>query len=205
MQEFPQGADRAAGRFGFAETHGRSPWRRRPAPPGLRPGPCPPAAPCRGAAFSPPPPPPARPCRVQETAAPPFPEGAPRPPRTLLPRRRLTARRANRPPDSFRGRPAAAPHGGAGRRRPCGPPSPCRLPGTPTPKRPPERRALLSVSIPPSARPPAPPQSSSRCPPASPAAAPSGRAKTPPYPSRRCGSARIPSGSRCKAATHCAE
>ena len=85
------------------------------------------------------------------------------------------------------------------------PPSPCRLPGIPTPKRPPERRALLSVNIPPSARPPAPPRSSSRCPPASPAAAPSGRAKTPPYPSRRCGSARIPSGSRCKAATHCAE
>ena len=42
-------------------------------------------------------------------------------PRTPLPQCRLTARRANRPPDGFRGRPAAAPHGGAGRRRPCGP------------------------------------------------------------------------------------
>ena len=52
MQEFPQGADRAAGRFGFAETHGLRPWRRRRAPPGLRPGPCPPAAPCRGQALS---------------------------------------------------------------------------------------------------------------------------------------------------------
>ncbi len=141
------------------------------------------------------------------------------PPRTLLPHRRKPLR------SLFpRGHPALPAHfcrtaglrpagqtvlrtvlGGARRRRPCGPPSPCRLPGTPTPKRPPERRALLSVSIPPSARPPAPPRSSSRCPPASPAAAPSGRAKTPPYPSRRCGSARIPSGSRCKAATHCVE
>ena len=36
MQEFPQGADRAAGRFGFAETHGLRPWRRRRAPSGLR-------------------------------------------------------------------------------------------------------------------------------------------------------------------------
>ena len=169
MQEFPQGADRAAGRFGFAETHGLRPWRRRPAPPGLRPGPCPPAVPCRAQALSLRPRPPARFCR---TAG-------------LQPAGQTVLRTVL----------------GGGLR----PPSPCRLPGIPTPKRPPERRALLSVNIPPSARPPAPPRSSSRCPPASPAAAPSGRAKTPPYPSRRCGSARIPSGSRCKAATHCAE
>ena len=204
MQEFPQGADRAAGRFGFAETHGLRPWRRR-APPGLRPGPCPPAAPCRGQALSLRPRPPHASAAPQETAAFPFPEGTPRPPRTLLPRRRPTARRANRPPDGFRGRPAAAPTAAPGAAGPAGRPP---LAGSPAPPRQSarrERRVLLSVSIPPSARPPAPPRSFSRCPPASPAAAPSGRAKRPPYPSRRCGSARTPSGSRCKAATHCAE
>ena len=182
MQEFPQGAERAAGRFGFAETHGLRPWRRRRAPPGLRPGPRPPCSPLPGAGSLPPAPPPTHFCR---TAG-------------LRPAGQTVLR-------TVLGAACGRPHGGARRRRPCGPPSPCRLPSTPTPKRPPERRALLSVSIPPSARPPAPPQSSSRCPPASPAAAPSGRAKTPPYPSRRCGSARIPSESRCKAATHCAE
>ena len=204
MQEFPQGADRAAGRFGFAETHGLRPWRRRRAPPGLRPGPCPPAAPCRAQAFSPAPAP-AHFCRTAGNRCVPFSRGGTPPPRTLLPHRRLTARRANRPPDGFRGRPAAAPTAAPGAAGPAGHPP---LAGSPAPPRQSarrERRALLSVSIPPSARPPAPPRSSSRCPPASPAAAPSGRAKTPPYPSRRCGSARIPSGSRCKAATHCAE
>ena len=196
MQEFPQGADRAAGRFGFAETHGLRPWRRRRAPPGLRPGPCPPAAPCRAQAFSLRPRPPARFCCTAGNRCVPFSRGGTPPPA------RFCRTAGLRPAGQTVLRTVL---GGAGRRRPCGPPSPCRLPGTPTPKRPPERRALLSVSIPPSARPPAPPQSFSRCPPASPAAAPSGRAKTPPYPSRRCGSARIPSGSRCKAATHCAE
>ena len=203
MQEFPQGADRAAGRFGFAETHGLRPWRRRWAPPGLRPGPCPPAAPCRGQALSLRP----RPRTLLPYRRKPlrslFPRGHPAP-CTLLPHRRLAARRANRPSDGFRGGLRPPPR----RRR--APPAlraalPLQVSCTPTPKRPPERRALLSVSIPPSARPPAPPRSSSRCPPASPAAVPSGRAKTQPYPSRRCGSARIPSGSRCKAATHCAE
>ena len=63
MQEFPQGADRAAGRFGFAETRGLRPWRRRP-------GPCPPAAPLPGAGSLPPAP----------------------PPRTLLPHRRKPLR-----------------------------------------------------------------------------------------------------------------
>ena len=80
MQEFPQGADRAAGRFGFAETHGRSPWRRRRAPPGLRPGPCPPAVPCRAQALSLRPRPPHASAAPQEAAAFPFPEGTPRPP-----------------------------------------------------------------------------------------------------------------------------
>ena len=80
MQEFPQRADRAAGRFGFAETHGLRPWRRRRAPPGLRPGPCPPAAPCRGQALSLRPRPLHTSAAPQETAAFPFPEGAPRPP-----------------------------------------------------------------------------------------------------------------------------
>ena len=204
MQEFPQGADRAAGRFGFAETHGLRPWPRRWAPPGLRPGPCPPAAPCRGQALSLRP----RPRTLLPYRRKPlrslFPRGHPAP-CTLLPHRRLAARRANRPPDGFRGRPAAAPTAAPSAAGPAGRPPLAGSPAPPHQSARRERRALLSVSIPPSARPPAPPLSSSRCPPASPAAAPSGRAKTPPYPSRRCGSARIPSGSRCKAATHCAE
>ena len=183
MQEFPQGADRAAGRFGFAETRGLRPWRRRRAPPGLRPGPCPPCSPLPGAGSLPPAPPPAHFCRAAglrpagQTVLRTVLGGGLRPP----PRRRPAppALRAALPLQAPRHPHAKAPAGTAG--------------------------ASPLFSIPPSARPPAPPQSSSRCPPTSPAAAPSGRAKTPPYPSRRCGSARIPSGSRCKAATHCAE
>ena len=103
MQEFPQGADRAAGRFGFAETHGLRPWRRRRGRRGGGPGPRPPAVPCRAQALSLRPRPLHTSAAPQETAAFPFPEEAPRPPRTLLPHRRSTARRANRPPDGFRG------------------------------------------------------------------------------------------------------
>ena len=182
MQEFPQGTERAAGRFGFAETHGLRPWRRRRAPLGLRPGPCPPAAPCRAQAFSPAPAP-ARFCRTAGLR----PAG-----QTVL---RTVLGGGLRPPP---------------RRRPAPPALRAALP-LQTPRHPHAKAPAVPAgasplfSIPPSARPPAPPQSFSRCPPASPAAAPSGRAKTPPYPSRRCGSARIPSGSRCKAATHCAE
>ena len=121
MQEFPQGADRAAGRFGFAETHGLRPWRRRRAPPGLRPGPCPPAVPCRAQALSLRP----RPRTLLPYRRKPlrslFPREHPAP-CTLLPHRRLTARRANRPPDGFRGRPAAAPTAAPGAAGPAGRP-----------------------------------------------------------------------------------
>ena len=55
------------------------------------------------------------------------------PPRTPLPQCRLTARRANRPPDGFRGRPAAAPTAAPGAAGPAGLPSalPCRPPAPP--------------------------------------------------------------------------
>ena len=58
--------------------------------------------------------------------------------RTPLPQCRLTARRANRPPDGFRGRPAAAPTAAPGAAGPAGLPSalPCRPPA------PPRQRAL---------------------------------------------------------------
>ena len=123
MQEFPQGADRAAGRFGFAETHGLRPWRRRRAPPGLRPGPCPLQLPA-GRRFSP---------------------SGPAP-RTLLPHRRLTARRANRPPDGFRGRPAAAPTAAPSAAGPAGRPP---LAGSPAPPRQSARRngGRFSLSV----------------------------------------------------------
>ncbi len=54
-------------------------------------------------------------------------------PRTPLPQCRLTARRANRPPDGFRGRPAAAPTAAPGAAGPAGLPSalPCRPPAPP--------------------------------------------------------------------------
>lgn len=60
------------------------------------------------------------------------PNGTP-PPRTPLPQCRLTARRANRPPDGFRGRPAAAPTAAPGAAGPAGLPSalPCRPPAPP--------------------------------------------------------------------------
>ncbi len=55
------------------------------------------------------------------------------PPRTPLPQCRLTARRANRPPDGFRGRPAAAPTAAPGAAGPAGLPSalPCCPPAPP--------------------------------------------------------------------------
>ena len=55
------------------------------------------------------------------------------PHRTPLPQCRLTARRANRPPDGFRGRPAAAPTAAPGAAGPAGLPSalPCRPPAPP--------------------------------------------------------------------------
>ena len=54
-------------------------------------------------------------------------------PRTPLPQCRLTARRANRPPDGFRGRPAAAPTAAPGAAGPAGLPSAlsCRPPAPP--------------------------------------------------------------------------
>ncbi len=54
-------------------------------------------------------------------------------PRTPLPQCRLTARRANRPPDGFRGRPAAAPTAAPGAAGPAGLPSalPCLPPAPP--------------------------------------------------------------------------
>ena len=54
-------------------------------------------------------------------------------PRTPLPQCRLTARRANRPPDGFRGRPAAAPTAAPGAAGPAGLPFalPCRPPAPP--------------------------------------------------------------------------
>ena len=59
-------------------------------------------------------------------------------PRTPLPQCRLTARRANRPPDGFRGRPAAAPPAAPGAAGPAGRPAPRRRrPPPPPPRRPP--------------------------------------------------------------------
>ena len=54
-------------------------------------------------------------------------------PRTPLPQYRLTARRANRPPDGFRGRPAAAPTAAPDAAGPAGLPTalPCRPPAPP--------------------------------------------------------------------------
>ena len=80
MQEFPQGADRAAGRFGFAETHGLRPWRRRRAPPGLRPRSLPPCSSLPGAGSFSPAPPPAHPCRTAGNRCVPFPRGDTPPP-----------------------------------------------------------------------------------------------------------------------------
>ena len=52
-------------------------------------------------------------------------------PRTPLPQCRLTARRANRPPDGFRGRPAAAPTAAPGAAGPAGLPSALSRPPAP--------------------------------------------------------------------------